>query len=112
MSEGIAECKLFETTGGDGHGLGRRLEYDVMNQMAINRQCQGVHVFRENHPDYDPVQDLHLDYNPGRKVHGWAMIPWKGSQIVVRSIIEGEGTPAQIAQQICTVAKGQGANIH
>src|SRR5262245_59904253 len=54
MLEGVDECKLV----GDGRALGRRLEHEVMSQMAINPQCQGVHVFRLNDPDYDGKSNL------------------------------------------------------
>src|SRR5262249_6457061 len=48
-AEGIAECKF----GGDGRNLGRKLENEVRSRMATNPRCQGVDVFRQNHPDYD-----------------------------------------------------------
>ena len=47
--EGIAECKFV----GDGRNLGRKLENEVRSRMATNPRCQGVDVFRQNHPDYD-----------------------------------------------------------
>ena len=73
-AEGIAECKFV----GDGRNLGRKLENEVRSGMATNPRCQGVDVFRQNHPDYDgkinfdeladQMKQVHwtlfLEYNP------------------------------------------------
>ena len=94
MSEGIAECQFYETIAeGRALGLGRNFESEVINQLAINPQCQGVHVYRQNHSDYDGKDnffknldelkapkaefywDLWLEYNLGHKVHWWRMLP-------------------------------------
>ena len=47
--EGIAECNFV----GDGRNLGRKLENEVRSRITTNARCQGVDVFRQNHPDYD-----------------------------------------------------------
>lgn len=128
---GIAECKLA----GDERKLGRQLEETVINQLAINTRCQGVSVFRENHPDFDAKSnsselapqkakahwDLFLDYNPGSQTHGWTLFPYgaegwslfphTGVRTMSGKMVEGEGTPGQIADQICIVVTNTGANI-
>lgn len=117
---GIAECKLA----GDGRILGRRLENAVIAQLAINTRCAGVSVFRENHPSYDGRNNyldlttqrkqfhwvLFLDYTPGQKTHEWTLFP-NDADKPLNGMLEGQGTPAEIADQICTVVTKRGANI-
>jgi len=125
--DGIAECKFA----GDGRDLGRKLENEVRSQMATNPRCQGVDVFRQNHPDYDgkinfdeladQMKQVHwtlfLEYNPGQTIHNWTLFPWtggdaSGGELVPGGMLEGEGTVSQIADQICIVVTKRGANIH
>src|SRR6516225_290781 len=125
--EGIAECKFV----GDGRNLGRKLENEVRSGMATNPRCQGVDVFRQNHPDYDgkinfdeladQMKQVHwtlfLEYNPGQTTHNWTLFPWaggdvSGGELVPGGMVEGEGTVSLIADQICTVVTKRGANIH
>ena len=90
-------------------------------------------VFRANHPAFDGMGDhfeierqskkahwdLTLDYIAGRQTHGWHLLPYSaatgGGPFQQRGqmgkMVEGEGTVAQIADQICTVVTNQGANI-
>ena len=119
-AEGIAECKLA--------GDGRKLENEVTSRMATSPRCQGVNVFRQNHPGYDGNfneladqmkqvhWDLYLDYNPGQTTHNWTLFPKtggvSGGELVLNGIVEGEGTVSQIADQICIAVKKQGASIH
>jgi hypothetical protein len=92
-----------------------------------------VSVFRENHPDFDGKSnsselatqnakahwDLFLDYNPGSETHGWTLFPYDAASWSplgtgrgkMGKMVEGEGTTAQIADQICTVVTNKGANI-
>jgi hypothetical protein len=126
-AEGIAECKFA----GDGRNLGRKLENEVRSRMATNPRCQGVDVFRQNHPDYDSkinfdeladqMKQVHwtlfLEYNPGQTTHNWTLIPWtggdvSGGELVPGGLVEGEGTVSQIADQICIVVTKGGANVH
>jgi len=126
-AEGIAECKFA----GDGRQLGRKLENEVRSGMATNPRCQGVDVFRQNHPDYDgkinfneladQMKQVHwtlfLEYNPGQTIHNWTLFPWTGGDVsggepVPGGMVEGEGTVSQIADQICIVVTKRGANIH
>ena len=116
---GVIECKLETNT----RALGRRLELEVEYKFAVNTRCKGVTVLRTNDREFDgkyndnairifndtskPHWNLLLDYYPGSKVHSWALQrgdnPFKG--------VQGEGTPAQIADEACIVVTGQGANI-
>src|SRR5262245_25428724 len=125
--EGIAECKFAD----DGRQLGRKLENEVRSRMATNPRCQGVDVFRQNHPDYDgkinfdeladQMKQVHwtlfLEYNPGQTTHNWTLFPWTGGdvgggELVFSGIVSGEGTVSQIADQICIVVTKRGASIH
>ena len=106
-AEGIAECKFV----GDGRNLGRKLENEVRSGMATNPRCQGVDVFRQNHPDYDgkinfdeladQMKQVHwtlfLEYNPGQTTHNWTLFLWtggdvSGGELVPSGTVEGEGT--------------------
>ena len=126
-AEGIAECKFV----GDGRNLGRKLENEVRSGMATNPRCQGVDVFRQNHPDYDgkinfdeladQMKQVHwtlfLEYNPGQTTHNWTLFPWTGGnefggELVKGGMVSGEGSVSQIADQICIVVTKRGANVH
>jgi hypothetical protein len=114
----ITDCALVPNT----RGLGRRLEYEVESRFAVNTRCKGVTVLRMNDFEYDgkfnddaqkiingskPHWKLLLDYQPGSKVHGWSL--HRGDDPM--KAVGGEGTPAQIADEVCIVVTGQGANI-
>jgi hypothetical protein len=85
-------------------------------------------VIRDPHPDYDggwsatndanyklreqkPHWDLYIDYIPGKKTYQWTLYPQKPGTWSARGIVDGEGATPQIADQICIVVTGHGANI-
>jgi hypothetical protein len=46
---GANECKSVS----DPRQLGRRLENELIDALAVNTRCAGVTVIRDPHPDYD-----------------------------------------------------------
>src|SRR5215472_3519989 len=74
-----------------------RTEADIEQFMSTrpNPRCQGVDVFRQNHPDYDgkinfneladQMKQVHstlfLEYNPGQTIHNWTLFPWTGGDV-------------------------------
>jgi hypothetical protein len=122
---GAAECKSVPDT----RELGRRLESDLIDALAVEPICAGVAVIREPHQNWEeaafaqylessyPLQvqkaywDLHLDYNPGVKVFGWTLLPNKAGRKPDGPMVNGEGTASKAANQICIVVSGRGATI-
>src|SRR5262249_18431631 len=99
----------------DARELVRRLQLQIESKFAVTTRCKGVTVL---HPGFDGDFNLKavnfywklvLYYSPGEKVQAWALLrsddPFKGGPVA------GEGTPAQIADEVCIVVTGQGANI-
>jgi hypothetical protein len=121
---GTNECKSVR----DPRELGRRLENELADALAVNTRCRGVTVMRDPHPDYDPswlevhqknqkiknqsdYWNLHLDYNPGHKTYAWALFPDKAGGDPAEPFVSGEGDTSKVADQICTVVTRQGATI-
>jgi hypothetical protein len=121
---GANECKSV----GDPRQLGRRLENELIDALAVNTRCAGVTVIRSPHPDYDRGSsdilqtnrdirnkndhwDLHLDYNPGHKTYGWTLFPNKAGAHSAGSLVSGEGDTPKVADQICIVVTRRGATI-
>jgi len=124
VMEAAAECKTVRDT----RELGRRLENQLMDAMAVTTFCNGVTVVRDPHPKYDdhwneknldnekikaqkPYWDLHIDYRPGQKIFSWALFPEKAGGGSAGRLVEGEGAIPKVAEQICIVATGRGATI-
>ena len=95
-----------------------------MNALAVNTRCKGVVAVIGGHEKYDgkfnPVAtaiqehkdhwDLLLDYIPGSKVHEWSLEPTSAGnnqRLLEGQIVSGEGSAAQIADQVCIVVTGQ-----
>jgi hypothetical protein len=119
---GATECKSVR----DPRELGRRLENELTDALAVNTRCAGVTVIRDPHPDYDsgglseanrkikdqkPHWDLMLDYSPATKIFGWTLFPEKPGSGSAGALVSGEGTTSKVADAICTVVTGRGANI-
>jgi hypothetical protein len=120
-----AECKSVRDT----RELGRRLENELIDALAVEPLCGGVTVIREPHSGWEkesffeflktsgPLKEqksywnLHLDYNPGVKVFGWTLFPNKAGMKSDGAEVDGEGTATKAAKQICIVASGRGATI-
>jgi hypothetical protein len=115
------ECRTVR----DPRELGRRLENDLVEALAVEPLCSHVTVVKDPHPNYDagssasranlavrkknPFWDLHLDYRPGSKVFGWHLFPNDAGLKSSGPFVSGEGTTTKAASQICVVASGRGA---
>jgi hypothetical protein len=124
LANGIWECKSVK----DRRELGRRLENNVMDQMAVNTRCSDVSAYIEGYDKFDgkfnadamqaeergAFWSLMVDYVPGSNVHGWSLFPENavGATSSNGRLISGEGTVSQIAEQVCAVVTGHGASAH
>jgi hypothetical protein len=119
---GAAECRSVR----DPRELGRKLENELIDALAVNTRCGGVTVMRDPHPDYDRGSDtdevrkvgqqsfhwdLHIDYNPGSKTYGWTLFPTDPGPKMAGPFVSGEGDTAKNADQICVVVTKKGAVI-
>lgn len=120
---GAAECKSVRDT----REVGRRLENDLIDALAVEPVCAGVTMMRDPHPNFDgggsfsqsnyaikqqkAYWDLHLDYQPGSKVFGWTMFNNIAGMKPDGPFVNGEGTASKAAKEICIVASGRGATI-
>jgi hypothetical protein len=113
----------------DTRELGRRLENELMDALAVEPLCGGITVIREPHSSWEqtaffeftaksyPLQEqkaylnLHLNYQPGSKVFGWDLFPYKAGRKSAGRLVTGEGDASKAAKQICIVASGRGATI-
>jgi hypothetical protein len=117
--EAVTECKSVRNP----QELGRRIENELIDALAVNTRCGGVTVMREPHPDYDRGSDtaevskvrqksshwdLHIDYNPGSKIYGWTLFPNEPGPKAGGPFVGGEGETAKNADQICIVVQGGG----
>jgi hypothetical protein len=117
-----AECRSVR----DPLELGRRLENELIDALAVDTKCAGVTVMRDPHPDYDRGSpqdeirkisqrsahwDLHIDYNPGSKTYGWTLFPNDPGPKLAGPFVSGEGDTAKNADQICVVVTKKGAVI-
>lgn len=88
-------------------------------QLATNPDCADVQVFTF-HGEKDEGTDrnlvsamsgphltLGMDYMPGSKKQHW----WLTEENKT-SLLEGEGTPDQISQQVCPIASRRGATVN
>jgi hypothetical protein len=56
--------------------------------------------------------ELNLSFTPGAIKQGWALWPYEpGKGITAAGVLEGEGDPAQIAKDVCTIVTRSGAKI-
>jgi hypothetical protein len=123
LSDGIWECRSVK----DRRELGRRLENNIMDQLAVNTRCAGVSAYIEGYDKFDGkfnaaamqaeegsgYWSLMVNYAPGSKVHGWSLFPVNASGTTPSDgrMISGEGTVSQIAEQVCIVVTRHGASI-
>jgi hypothetical protein len=122
LSDGIWECKSVK----DRRELGRRLENNILDQLAVNARCAGVSAYIEGYDKFDgklnaaamqaeergAFWSLMVDYAPGSEVHGWSLFPENASGGTPNGrLISGAGTVSQIAEQVCIVVTGQGRSV-
>jgi hypothetical protein len=115
--------------------LAAQVEGEVMNELATNPRCKGVTVvsqllnfdvddnFKINPAMHDLIAqndywELDVDYWPVKKPYSWALWPKPSLETAERTgklnrpgVVLGEDTPPRIADRVCTVVTGQGANI-
>jgi hypothetical protein len=124
LADGIWECKSVK----DRRELGRRLENNIMDQLAVNTRCSGVSAYIEGYDKFDgkfnaaamqaeergAFWSLMVDFVPGSKVHAWSLFPEYAVSATSPNarLISGDGTVAQIAEQVCTVVTGHGSSAH
>jgi hypothetical protein len=89
LSDGIGECKSVK----DRRELGRRLENNIMDQLAVNARCAGVSAYIEGYDKFDgklnaaamqaeergAFWSLMVDYAPGSEVYAWSLFPENAS---------------------------------
>lgn len=117
-----AQCRSVR----DPRELGRKLENELIDALAVNTKCGGVTVMREPHPDYDHGSDtaevlkvrprsshwdLHIDYDPGSKVYGCSLFPNDPGPKMAEPFVTGEGDTAKNTDQIWVVVTRKGATI-
>jgi hypothetical protein len=76
-----------------------------VEQGLIREGFQNAEAFRR--ADWE----LNLGFRPGATKQEWALWPHKDGQIVTSGVPEGEGDPAEIARDVCTIMTRSGAKI-
>jgi hypothetical protein len=92
-------------------------ELELKTQFAANAECSGITVSsfgypqgQSNLPDFTsrPYWSFSLNYFDGRPSQQWQMLPPKGSDL---PMMQANGTPPQIAREVCTIIKGRGGTV-
>jgi hypothetical protein len=100
-TDAVAGCKaLVQVTA-------NRLDDEVAGKFAVNTRCKGIRILRNDDGKTKGDWDLRIHYYAYSKVHEWFLF----YEPQPAKMIKGEGTPAQIADEVCIVVTGQGANI-
>jgi hypothetical protein len=100
----VFDCRTL-----DARALVARLEFEI--EIIVKTRCKGVKVLRPELdgvnfkiPDIqEPHWKLMLYYSPGSNVQSWALLRSDNSS----KAVGGEGTPAQIAEEVCIAVFGQ-----
>lgn len=123
LLKGISECKSVK----DPRELGRRLEENIVEQLAANPLCAGVSAYIEGYGKYDKKFNeeamqaekhngywlLLVDYTPGSETYAWSLYPENVQHAppVSNGRLLGEGTTSQIVKQICAVVTRQDTGV-
>ena len=95
----------------------------LLAQFASNAQCaitimrlsddKSETATKNNLEAYNRANgELNLGFTPGAMKQTWALWPWEpGKGISPAGVLEGEGDPAQIAKDVCTIVTRSGAKI-
>jgi len=87
------------------------MAHEIESGMIANRRCAGLTVTTNTHTTADHWSLVLPYYQLGAgKKYEWAMqkvVDGKSNSIVLR----GSGTPAQIAEDVCVIAKGPGEHV-
>jgi hypothetical protein len=112
-----AACKV---TGADADV--RAFHRQLLAQLASNSQC-AISIVRltdgkttaEVQSDLDAFKkanyELNLGFRPGASKQNWALWPYQSGNINSAGLLEGEGDPAQIARDVCTIMTRSGAKV-
>jgi hypothetical protein len=99
----------------------RAFHSKLLAQFASNPQC-AITIMRLSDDKSDKAiknnleaferanWELNLGFIPGATKQGWALWRYQSSSIVGPAL-EGEGDPAQIARDVCTIVTRSGAKI-
>lgn len=120
----VAVCHSVD----DPRKLGRDLENKIVSQFAATPPCRGVAVALLLDPKFDGAfsqaaidliqkdyWSLHVDYSPVGERYGWTLFPQTLAPTANSAVapakqprtVNGEGTVAQIAQQVCAAVTGR-----
>jgi hypothetical protein len=123
----VAVCHSVD----DPRKLGRDLENKIVSQFAVTPQCRGVAIALLLDPKFDGAfsqaaidliqkdyWSLHVDYAPVGERYGWTLFPQTLAPAASATVVppkartvNGEGTVAQIAQQVCVAVTGRGGGF-
>jgi hypothetical protein len=99
----------------------RAFHSKLLAQFASNPQC-AITIMRLSDDKSDKAinnnleayrradWELNLGFSPGATKQDWALWPYQSGDIV-GGALEGEGDPAQIARDVCTIVTRSGAKI-
>ncbi len=92
-------------------------ETELTTQFAAQAACANVQFIRFNGPNeasktaidttQKPYWSLSLNFIPGIAKQKWHMV--KSSDRA--AILQGKGTPTEIAKEVCVIVNGQGAKV-
>jgi hypothetical protein len=93
-------------------------ELELKTQFAASAECAGIIVSsfgypqnpKESPPDISRLSywSFSINYQGDRPAQLWQMLPPQGSDL---PMMQGTGTPSQIATQVCTIMKGKGGAV-
>jgi hypothetical protein len=119
LLNGIAECKTVS----DPRELGRRYEQQIVELIAKSPHCAGISTDIEGHDKYDGKPNeaalaaerkehwlLLVDHAPGNDTNAWSLFPENLTSMPrpPADRLLGEGTTAEIVDQVCGVVSGKG----
>jgi hypothetical protein len=93
-------------------------ELELKTQFAASAECAGITVSsfgypknpKERPPDISRLSywSFSIDYEENKPAQLWQMLPPQGSDL---PMMQGTGTPSEIAAQVCTIIKGKGGAV-
>jgi hypothetical protein len=95
-----------------------RFELEFKTQFAASAECSGISLSsfgypqspKERPPDISrPYWSFSINYEQDKPAQLWQMLPPRSSDL---PMMQGTGTPSQIATQVCTIIKGKGGTVH
>jgi hypothetical protein len=92
-------------------------ELELKTQFAASAECAGITVSsfgspqnpKEPPPDMSrPYWNFSINYTADQPAQLWQMLPPEGSDL---PMMQANGTPSEIAKQVCIIIKGKGGAI-